>query len=425
MPGGGEGAADAARVGNQFAVEEGQEAGLGSVARGNRWAARGDQGACGGVGGLGGVVQEELVEAVEDVGDAVLLAGQQPQPGPGEPDDDGGLGALALDVADGEAPAAVAGREEVVEVAAGAALVARFVDEGAAHAGDLGDGAGQQPALEDGADGGLAGVLAGGADGERDPAAEVLDEAGDLVREAGDAGPPDDQGAEGASAGDQPVGEGDAVGAVRAERVTGPGVGDGAGAPRVARAGRVLLQGAAQLLDVALAGVPDAGQPRAHHRAGGVAPGSPAQGLVLQPHRAPVGEPRHDQLAGEGGDQVLVELSGQQVGGLGEEGQGAAAQPLAVAAAPAGAGLPFRRRPGRGPGEARVAFRPVRLDPRGGPHHVRPVHHIRRTHHARRAGRTHHARRVRRLGHPGGLRRLPVSAPAARSRAQTVLVPGR
>lgn len=160
-------------------------------------ASGGDQRAGGGVGGLGGVVEEELVEAVEDVGDAVLLAGQQPQPRPGEADDDGGLGALALDVAHGEAPAAVARREQVVEVAAGAALVPRFVDEGAAHTGDLRDGAGQQAALEYGADGGLPGVLAGGSDGERHPAAEVLDQAGDLVRETG--------GAEGAGVSARPM----------------------------------------------------------------------------------------------------------------------------------------------------------------------------------------------------------------------------
>ena len=43
---------------------------------------------------------------VEHVGDAVPLAGEQPQPGPGEADDDRRLGALALDVADREAPAA-------------------------------------------------------------------------------------------------------------------------------------------------------------------------------------------------------------------------------------------------------------------------------------------------------------------------------
>ncbi|MGX1221822.1 hypothetical protein RKD42_003081 [Streptomyces ambofaciens] len=341
MSGGREGAADTAVEGDQFAVEQGEEAGLRSVARGNRWAARGDQRAGGGVRGLGGVVEEELVEAVEDVGDAVLLAGQQAQPGPGEPDDDGGLGALALDVADGEAPAAVTGREEVVEVAAGAALVARFVDEGAAHARDLRDGAGQQSALEYGADGGLPGVLAGGADGERHPAAEVLDQTGDLVGETGSVravGPADDQGAQGPASGDQAVGERGAVPAVRAERVAGPGVADGAGAPRVARAGRVLFEGGAQLVQVPLARVPHAGQPGAHGRPGVVGPGAPAQGLVLQPHPAPVGEPGHDQLAGEGGDQVLVELPGQEVGGLGEEGQRTASQPLAVPdAAPGGA----------------------------------------------------------------------------------------
>src|SRR6185312_468043 len=98
MSGGGEGAADASLEGGQFAVEEGEEPGLRAVA-GDGGA---DERAGGRVRGLRGVVEEELVEAVEDVGDTVALAGQQPQPGPGEADHDGRLGALALDVADGE-----------------------------------------------------------------------------------------------------------------------------------------------------------------------------------------------------------------------------------------------------------------------------------------------------------------------------------
>src|SRR5690606_39981534 len=97
VPGGGDGAADAAVEGDQLAVEQGQEAGLGSVARGGGAGPGGDEGAGGGVGGLGGVVEEQLVEAVEDVGDLVALAGQQPQPGPDQADDDGRLRALALD----------------------------------------------------------------------------------------------------------------------------------------------------------------------------------------------------------------------------------------------------------------------------------------------------------------------------------------
>ncbi len=92
---------------------------------------------------------------------------------------------------------------------------------------------------------------------------------------------------------------------------------------------RVLLQGLAQLLDAVLAAVPDPGQARPA-RSGPAAPAA-AGGLVFQPHRAPVGQPRHDQLPGEGGDQVLVELPGEQVGGLREEGEGAAAQPGTVA----------------------------------------------------------------------------------------------
>ncbi|GAA4959626.1 hypothetical protein GCM10023238_28050 [Streptomyces heliomycini] len=336
MSGGGEGAVDAAVEGDEFAVEEGEETGLGAVAGGGRAGAGGHQRAGGGVGGLGRVVEEELVEAVQDVGDVVALAGEQPQPGPGQTDDDGGLGALALDVADGEAPAAVPGGEEVVEVAARSALVAGFVDEGAAHAGDLRDGAGQQSALQDGADGGLAGVLPGGPDGERDPPPEVLHEAGDLVGEPVDPAPSDHQRAQRASAGDEPVGEGGAGSARGVECSVRPRVGGGAGLERVARGRWVPLQGTAQVLDAVLTRVPDAGEAEAAGPAAPAPAAAVAGGPVLQPHRAPVGQPRHDQLPGEGGDQVLVELPGEQVGGLGEEGQGAAPQPGAVPAGPAG-----------------------------------------------------------------------------------------
>ncbi len=76
MSRGGEGAADAAVEGDQLAVEEGEEAG--AVADRTRHAARCHHRVGGGVGGLGGVVEEELVEAVEDVGDAVALAGEEP-----------------------------------------------------------------------------------------------------------------------------------------------------------------------------------------------------------------------------------------------------------------------------------------------------------------------------------------------------------
>src|SRR4051794_107525 len=149
MPGRGERAAHTSVEGHEFAVEEGEEAGLRPLGlpyraaratglartpRTPRWRRpplRRDQRAGRRVRRLRGVVEEQLVEAVEDVGDAVALAGEQPQPGPGEADHHGGLGPLALDVADGEAPAAGAGREEVVEVSAGPALVAGLVDEGA------------------------------------------------------------------------------------------------------------------------------------------------------------------------------------------------------------------------------------------------------------------------------------------------------
>jgi len=102
-------------------------------------------------------------------------------------------------------------------------------------------------------------------------------------------------------------------------------VGDGTRLERTGCGARgVLLQSPAQFLDAVLAAVPDAGQAGA--RAGG-AVARPAAGigglpaarrLVLQPYGTPVGESRHDQLSGERDDQVLVELSGQQVGGLGD-----------------------------------------------------------------------------------------------------------
>ncbi|GAA3234869.1 hypothetical protein GCM10020256_52310 [Streptomyces thermocoprophilus] len=103
------------------------------------------------------------------------------------------------------------------------------MDEGAAHAGDLGERAGQQTALEDGADGGLPGVLAGGADGEGDAPAEVLHEAGDLVGEPCHSGPPDDERAEGPASGDEPVGEGGPMGSGTA----GSGLGSGCDAEDV------------------------------------------------------------------------------------------------------------------------------------------------------------------------------------------------
>ncbi|GHF73322.1 hypothetical protein GCM10010504_47350 [Streptomyces griseus] len=66
-------------------------------------------------------------------------------------------------------------------------------------------------------------------------------------------------------------------------------------------------------------------------------PGEPGFGgrsaaLGLQPDRAPVRQPGHQQLARYGGHQVLVELPGEQVGGLGEEGRGAPAVPDRVVA---------------------------------------------------------------------------------------------
>ena len=319
--------------GHQLAVEEGEEAGLRPLVR-EPGAARGHQGPGGRVGGLGRVVEEQLVEAVEDVGHLVPLPGEEPEPRPGETDHHGRLGPFALYVAEGEAPAAVPGGEEIVEVPAGSALVARLVDERAAYAGDLGDRPGQQPALQYAADGGLARVLPGRADGERDPAAEVLDEPGDLVGEAGLPGPADDQRAERSAARDQPERECRSAGRPCSQRLGGPRYGHGARAVRLGRFGRVLLQEPAQFLDAVLAAVPDAGEPWPADDT----PVGAARGLVLQPHRAPVGEPRYEQLPGERGDQVLVELSGEQVGGLGEEGEDAAAAPVLVLHAAPGCG---------------------------------------------------------------------------------------
>lgn len=63
-------------------------------------------------------------------------------------------------------------------------------------------------------------------------------------------------------------------------------------------------------------------------------PTRPVGGLVLQPYGAPVGEPRYEELSGERGHEVLVELPGEEVGGLGEEGEGAPVEPVAVLSRP-------------------------------------------------------------------------------------------
>ena len=98
----------------QLAVEQGQEAAAGAL------------------------VEDGGVEALQDRGAAEALAGEQAQRVPGQAGDGGGLRARAADVADGEAPAAVADREEVVEVAADlVALAGRAVDDLDLDAGDL------------------------------------------------------------------------------------------------------------------------------------------------------------------------------------------------------------------------------------------------------------------------------------------------
>lgn len=139
-------------------------------------------------------------------------------------------------------------------------------------------------------------------------------------------------------------------------RARGPG-----GADEVGR--RVQLQVGAERSDPPLIDMPDPGE---LHRAafGG------------QPDRAPVGEPGHQQLGGERGDHVLVELPGQQFAGLGEEGRAAAVGPLggvAVRTAALGDGpvRPHRRRggprlrPGHGPDRAGLALGGLQSEPHG------------------------------------------------------------
>ncbi len=62
----------------------------------------------------------------------------------------------------------------------------------------------------------------------------------------------------------------------------------------------------------------------------------------VEPDRAPVGDAGHEELRREGGHHVLVELPGEQVGRLGEEGERAVVDPVgvggAVARAPWGGG---------------------------------------------------------------------------------------
>lgn len=240
------------------------------------------------LGGLHRVVEEQPVETDQDLVGLEALPGQQPQPGAGEPGDDGGLGAAALDVAEDEAPAIVGAREDVVEVTPDDPVVAGLVDEGADDARYVGDLAGQQSALEDAADGGLPGVGAGRADGEADPAYEVLDERGDLVGDAGDVFAAEEYGSEGAAARGDPVGERDAFEPVRLSVVlgaAGPRDRHGSGADPLGKAERVALQQGAERLDAGLVDVPDLGE---------AGDGRAARGLGFQPDRAPVGEPGHE-----------------------------------------------------------------------------------------------------------------------------------
>ena len=104
----------AVRLRPQLAVEQGEEAAAGAF------------------------VEDRGVEALQDRGAAEALAGEQAQRVAGQAGDGGGLGARAAHVADGEAPAALADREEVVEVAADlVALAGRAVDDLDLDAGDV------------------------------------------------------------------------------------------------------------------------------------------------------------------------------------------------------------------------------------------------------------------------------------------------
>lgn len=114
------------------------------------------------------------------------------------------------------------------------------------------------------------------------------------------------------------------------------------------------LQGGAQGLGAGLLAVPDPGEPGL---------GGRSRALGLQPDRAPVRQPGHQELARYGGHQVLVELPGEQVGGLGEEGRGAPAVPDRVVAL----GAPGRGGEDLGCAQAAPEGLPVGRGGRGAP----------------------------------------------------------
>lgn len=202
---------------------------------------------------------------------------------------------------------------------------------------------------------------------------------------------------------------------MRVQRLRGPGNRYRAAAYGVGHQGRVLLQDAAQFLEAVLAAVPDAGEPGAGRAAG--TGRAPVGGPVLQPDRAPLGEPGHEELTGERGEQVLVELPGQQVGRLGEEGERAPVQPvlLGTVGGPGGTGAGGCEE-SRGAGRGRGSRCPRRnLGGRG--IHGAGARHIRDDGHIGNIRDRRNLRNLRRTLVPHGL--LPAS------RAHTHLVPRR
>ena len=123
---------------------------------------------------VGDLLAQLAVQQRQHAAGAVLVGGGRAQRVAGERGDRGGLRALALDVADQRRPAAVAGAEEVVEVAAELDALAGGVEaHGGGEARDGGQRARPQRALERAGDRALALVEARVGDRDRGELAEL------------------------------------------------------------------------------------------------------------------------------------------------------------------------------------------------------------------------------------------------------------
>ncbi len=284
MPGAGDRAPDTAvdRVGLQLPVQQAEEAGPLLFAAEFH--------------GLGGLLRHGQVQPLEQGLDAVALTCQQSYEVPGQPGDGHRLDVVAGHVAEQEAPPPVTHREQVVEVPAdGLALPPGLVDDRRVDARNGGEGRGELPALKCPADARLACVVAGGDHGLGHAPGHVLDEAHDGAGLVGRSRLADQQRAVVPAARDQREGQRRSAGVLVVSEV-GPGPWD---AGRAQTGGRtVLLQGQAEPADTPFVHVPDTGEPHLAMVRG-------------QPYAAPVGEPGDQQLPGQRGDHVLVQLAGE------------------------------------------------------------------------------------------------------------------